>query len=179
MAEKTTVAFRIDESIKEEWEKAAKRPQYDSLSHLIRLAVQREIAEKETAPEATDTGTADKDSEVLQSITKVERIVTDVKDEVEAIGRESRAEELFELEQVLLEVLPAMSKDTEEDLFTGPDTGEAESALSNSTPRDIAARVGADTSDVADALERLDENTGQVQSVENRESGETYYWRVE
>jgi len=176
MAEKTTVAFRIDESVKEEWEDAAEGPEYDSLSHLIRLAVQREIADTQTprTDAQTDAETTE-DGEVLQSLTRIERAVTDVQDEMEALGRESRAEELYDLEQVLLEVLPTASKKLDPTSELEPDKLEAEAT----TPRNVAGRIGADTSDVSDALERLDENTGHVRSAEHRESGESYYWRVE
>lgn len=176
MAEKTTVAFRVDEAVKQEWEEAAEGPEYDSLSHLIRLAVQREIADTETAHTDAQTdveiGT---DSEVLQSLNRIERAVTDVQNEMEALGRESRAEELYDLEQVLLEVLPTASKELDPTEELEPDKLEAGAT----TPHNVAGRIGADTSDVADALERLDENTGQVQSAEHRETGETYYWGVE
>jgi len=175
MGEKTTVAFRVDESVKQEWEDAADSPEYDSLSHLIRLSVQKEIADTETAhTEAQTKVEVAEDSEVLQSLNRIERVVEDVQDEVEAVGRESRAGELYDLEQVLLEVLP-----------TAPESyhpGEGESANiedANATPHDIAGKIGADTSDVSDALERLEENTAQVRDTTSRDTGETYYWRVE
>jgi antitoxin component of RelBE/YafQ-DinJ toxin-antitoxin module len=176
MAEKTTVAFRVDESVKQEWEDAAEGPEYDSISHLIRLAVQREIADTQTTrTDAQTDAEATTDSEVLQSLTRIERTVTDMQDEMEALGRESRAEELYDLKQVLLEVLPTASKELDPTEELEPDKLEAGAT----TPHSVAGRIGADTSDVADALERLDENTGQVRSVEDRETGETYYWGVE
>lgn len=175
MAEKTTVAFRVDESVKQEWEDAADSPEYDSLSHLIRLSVQKEIADTETAHTEPQPGvTVAEDSEVLQSLNRIERVVEDVQDEVEAVGRESRAGELYDLEQVLLEVLP-----------TAPESyhpGERESANiedANATPHDIAGKIGADTSDVSDALERLEENTAQVRDATRQDTDETYYWRIE
>jgi antitoxin component of RelBE/YafQ-DinJ toxin-antitoxin module len=175
MAEKTTVAFRVDESVKQEWEDAADSPEYDSLSHLIRLSVQKEIADTETAHTGAQTKVeVAEDSEVLQSLNRIERVVEDVQDEVEAAGRESRAGELYELEQVLLEVLP-----------TAPESyhpGEGDSASiedANATPHDIAGKIGADTSDVSDALERLEENTAQVRDATRQDTDETYYWRIE
>jgi antitoxin component of RelBE/YafQ-DinJ toxin-antitoxin module len=175
MAEKTTVAFRVDESVKSEWEDAAGGLEYDSLSHLIRLSVQKEIADTETPHTGVQVSVeGTEDSEVLQSLNRIERVVEDVQDEVEAVGRESRAEELFDLEQVLLEVLP-----------TAPETyhpGEGESASiedANTTPHGIAGRIGADTSDVSDALERLAENTAQVKDATRQDTDEVYYWGVE
>lgn len=175
MGEKTTVAFRVDESVKQEWEDAADSPEYDSLSHLIRLSVQKEIADTETAHTEAQTGVkVAEDSEVLQSLNRIERVVEDVQDEVEATGRENRADELYDLEQVLLEVLP-----------TAPESyhpGEGDSSGiedANTTPHGVAGRIGADTSDVSDALERLAENTAQVRDATRQDTDEIYYWRVE
>jgi len=174
MGEKTTVAFRVDESVKKDWEEAAEDPEYDSLSHLIRLSVQKEITDTvghtgpQTAPEETGNG------EVLQYLNRIERVTEDVQDEVKALGRESRAEELYDLEQVLLELLP----ETPESYHPQEDE-QSPIEDANPTPHDIAGRIGADTSDVSDALERLANNTGQVRSVASNASGDTYYWSVE
>jgi antitoxin component of RelBE/YafQ-DinJ toxin-antitoxin module len=166
MAEKTTVAFRVDETVKSEWEDAAESPEYDSLSHLIRLSVQKEITETETKRPQEDPGSG-LNSEALQSLNRVERVVEEIEDEVKAVARESRAEELYDLEQVLLEVLPTAP----ESYFPNP--GEADPEEVGQKPREVAARIGADTSDVSDALESLDDKTGQVRSHRS------YYWRAE
>jgi len=166
MAEKTTVAFRIDESVKEEWEDAAEGPEYDSLSHLIRLSVQREITDTNTASRTARADTVE-DSEVLSSLTRLERTVEDIQDEVKAVSREKESEELYSLEQVLLEVLPTAP----ETYAPGPQ--EPKPGSVGQKPREVAARIGADTSDVSDTLERLSNRTGQVRSSNG------YYWRVE
>lgn len=171
MAEKTTVAFRIDEDVKTEWEEAAESPEYESLSHLIRLSVQREIAGEGRQRTAED-GQTETDGEVQQSLNRLERTVGEMHDELEALGREGRAEELYDLEQVLLEVLPTAPSGLQE-----PDAGQLEDGAM--TARGVAGRIGADTSDAADALERLAENTAQVQEATHRETDETYYWRAE
>lgn len=177
MAEKTTVAFRVDDAVKEEWENAAERPEYDSLSHLIRLAVQREIADTE-APTATqeDSG-VDTDGEVLESLSRLERITEEIQEEVEATARESRAEELYDLEQVLLEVLPTteMGDLTPEQV----DVDDPEYDPEGMTPEDIAARIGADEGDVSDTLNRLHENTGQVERREIPFDSQPRYVRKE
>jgi Arc/MetJ-type ribon-helix-helix transcriptional regulator len=165
MAEQTTVAFRVDESAKAKWEDAVESPEYHSLSHLIRLSVQKEI----TGSEGTDTqpdNTPAENSEVLDSLTRLERTVDDIQDELDAVSRENRSEELFDLEQVLLEVLPTAP----ETYSPGPDEPEAEEV--GQKPREVAGRIGADSSDVSEALEGLANTTGQVRSFQN------YYWRV-
>lgn len=167
MAEKTTVAFRIDESVKEEWENAAEGPEYDSLSHLIRLSVQREITDTETAPRTAqaDTGTPG-DSEILQSLNRLEKTTGNIQDEVEAFSRERESEEMYDLKQVLLEVLPTAPGTYAPSHEVPPsDVGER--------PRTVAGRIGADTSDVSDTLEDLDKGLGMVDSRKG------YYWKVE
>lgn len=174
MAEKTTVAFRIGESVKEEWEEAAEGPEYDSLSHLIRLAVQREISGENARTEAQTDTTVEAEGEILESLNRIERVVTDVQEEVEATARESRAEELYDLEQVLLEILPTLPQSMDPAQVTPEqlDSGAA-------SPRELAGRIGADTSDVTDALERLEENTSQVRVAKATDTDEAQYWRVE
>ena len=167
MAEKTTVAFRLDESVKKEWEDAAEGPEYQSLSHLIRLAVQREIAGEESAPRTAEADTESAtDSEVLESLNRLERDIGDIQDEMKAVSRESQSEKLFDLKQVLMEVLVTVPEDYQ------PNNEIPPSSLGEK-PRTVAGRIGADTSDVTEALEELDDNVGQIRS----HSG--YYWRIE
>lgn len=169
MAEKTTVAFRIDESRKSEWEIAAEGPEYDSLSHLIRLAVEREIAESGTASRnapADTEGTVDQ--EVLESLSQIERVTEEIQEELKAVGREEQAGRYYDLEQVLLEILPSAPSSYVPSSPEDPDPPEV-----GQTPRDIAGKIGADTSDVEEALDSLDEKVGQVQSMAG------HYWRRE
>lgn len=168
MAETTTVAFRIDESVKKEWETAVEGPEYNSLSHLIRLAVQRELADTETAnTDAQGEVSIDENSEVLQSLNRVERVVEDIQDEVNAVSRERHSEELYDLKQVLLEVLPTAPETYQ------PGPREPDPSTVGEKPRDMAAKIGADTSDVSDVLEELANSIGQVRSTHN------FYWKAE
>lgn len=184
MAEKTTVAFRVDESVKQEWEEAADDPEYDSLSHLIRLAVQREIADTETPPPGAQTATdMEGDGEALQSLNRIERVVEDLQDEIEAVGRESRAEELYDLEQVLLEVLPTVEQTTIQDLkdYSPASIDEDDPSYDpeGETPETIAARIGADEQVVSNALNQLSDNTSQVRRSEIAFDHQPRYMRVE
>lgn len=183
MGEKTTVAFRVDESVKSNWEEAAESPEYDSLSHLIRLSVQKEIAETES-PRGETQPSADLggDSEVLESLTRLERTVDSIQDELNAVGREDRAEELYDLEQVLFEILPVADNSLEDytpgegmDLHT-PGEGRNVEPL---TPEDAANRIGADIGDVTTALNALTEKTTTVQRSEEPFGDEVRYWRRE
>lgn len=176
MSEKTTVAFRISESVKQEWEEAAKsNEEYNSVSHLIRLAVQRELQGSTESQTPTEAPT---DPEVLKSLRELEASVESIQDEVEVLSRESKADELYSIEQVLLEVLPGVSQD--EDPYANPHLPTSEAVEGYPTAHDIAGRIGADTSVVKDTLERLTENTSTVRTISPQDEGdELYCWKVE
>ena len=172
MGEKTTVAFRINEGVKEEWEEAANGPEYDSLSHLIRLSVQREIAETEAGETDAQAGVA-AGGEVLKSLNRLEKSVEEIQDEMEAVGRENQAEEMYELEQVLLEILPSG------DVDLTADNPALSGDLEPATASGMAGRIGADEQRVFDALNRLADNTGQVRRSQTVFDEQPGYWRVE
>ena len=174
MSEKTTVAFRIDESVKKEWEEAAEAPEYNSLSHLIRLAVQREITDTEGGETGISTDkNSQRDAEILELLNQIESTVTDVQAGVQALETESESENLYALEQVLLEVLPKASQDDPDTVPPGIFEKEGERVQS------LADRIGADKPPVADALDRLTSETGLVDRKLGPSNDEYYYWRVE
>lgn len=179
MGEKTTVAFRVDEAVKQEWEEAAEGPEYDSLSHLIRLAVQRELTDEQTTHAGTQA-TSEADSELLQSLNRLEREVKEIQNELGAVGRETRAEELYDLEQVLLEVLPTVEPSSMGDWSpTEVDEENPEYDPEGETPETLAARIGAEEQAVSDALNRLHENTSQVERREIPFDNAPRYVRIE
>lgn len=176
MTEKTTVAFRIAQSVRDEWDTAVdENPEYQSLSHLIRLSVQRELndVDREVEP-STDNSQDASNGEILESLTRVERVVDSIQDEVKATGREQRSEGLYDLQQVLLELLPTDDRPPSE---VRPSREDEEQRFKQgaTTAEDLAARIGAKTSDVGTALERLADDTGMVQT--HTIDGTPYYWR--
>ena len=172
MGEKTTVAFRVDESVKQEWEDAADGAEYDSLSHLIRLSVQKEITDTETAQTDAPAG-VEADSEVLESLNRLEKTVEEIHDEMGAVSREKQAGKLYDLEQVLLEVLPTYDPNLQD--LQNP----TESDIETVTPEEVAARIDADEQDVSDALNRLADNTGQVHRTQTAFDDQPAYVGVE
>lgn len=175
MSEKTTVAFRISESVKQEWDDAAESSeQYNSVSHLIRLAVQREL-EGRTEPQTPAEAPAN--PEVQKSLRELEAAVRGIQDEVELLSRDSKADELYSIEQVLLEVLPSVDRD--EDPYADPHISPSEALKGYPTAHDIAGRIGADTSVVRDTLEKLTENTSTVRTMSLGDGDEIYCWKVE
>lgn len=168
MPEKTTVAFRVDPDVKADWEESAESPEYNSLSHLIRLSVQREITDGSPQKEPQTESLQSEEGEVLQSLTRIERTVDQLKTEVETVSRENQAEELYDLEQVLLEILPSAP-----DGYIPNSPNDPSPETVGEDARSLAGRIGSDTTDVSEALEKLTENTAQVRSSNGN------YWRVE
>ena len=176
MAEKTTVAFRIAQSVRDDWDEAVEdSPEYQSLSHLIRLSVQRELADTDREVVSSPDNNEDtSNSEILKSLTRVERAVDSIQDEMKAAGREQRAAETFNLQRVLLELLTTDERPVS-DVLPAHEGEEATFKQASDTADELAARIGANTSDVANALEQLTENTGVVQGHTLDDT--TYYWR--
>lgn len=170
MPEKTTVALRIAESVKNEWEAAAEGPEYDTLSHLIRLAVQREIAGDCKPQAAQEDEGSDSTGEVLQQLSQIERSIAELQETTDIVREDIQAEAASDLEQVLFEVLPTASMDVEAALEDYDIEQNAD------TPQEVAKRIGADATTVTDVLKRLEANTAAIRSVSNR-AGETFYWR--
>jgi Arc/MetJ-type ribon-helix-helix transcriptional regulator len=169
MGETTTVAFRIDESIKKEWEEAVESPEYNSLSHLIRLSVQKEISDTGSGGKGTE-GSVEADGEIIDSLNKLEREVDSIQNEVSALSREDEAETLYDLEQVLLEILPEVNAIENIGSLHELDIDPA-------YPSELAGRIGAEEEEVTNALNRLAENTSQVRRQEGVFGEETGFWR--
>lgn len=171
MGETTTVAFRIDESIKKEWEEASENPEYNSLSHLIRLSVQKEISDTNSVQE-DNQDSVETEGEIIGSLNKLEREIGSIQNELSALSREDEAESLYDLEQVLLEILPEI--DVTESIGSGKGI-ETDPAH----PSELAGRIGANEEDVTNALNHLTENTSQVRRTDVAFNQEAGYWRVE
>lgn len=87
MAERPTIAFRVDESQKDEWETYAREnDEYDSLSHLIRVAVAHEMSDR-YGPAGQGGGASGGGSEqvgeLVTAVEKMQRRLADVEDSVE------------------------------------------------------------------------------------------------
>jgi Arc/MetJ-type ribon-helix-helix transcriptional regulator len=170
MGETTTVAFRIDESIKKEWEEAVESPEYNSLSHLIRLSVQKEISDTNSGAKNTESG-EEANGEIIDSLNKLEREIDSIQNEVSALSREDEAETLYDLEQVLLEILPEVDPTEHIGSLHEVDIDPA-------YPSELAGRIGSEEEEVTNALNRLAENTSQVTRQEGMLGEETGFWRA-
>lgn len=171
----TTVALRVPESKKEEWEQiVSESPEYDSVSHLIRLAVQKEITgESDRRESATNDDTGDT-SEVLSELQRLQGGFERIEREIDALKREQEPQ--YDLDKILLEVLPEQPDGTRDDAMSdsGPEPGDV-----GMPPQEVADRIGGDLDEISGALGRLVKNLKSVQSVTDRETNVPYYWVIE
>lgn len=165
------INIRVDEDRKERWKEAAEEaPEYDGLTHLIRLAVEKELTEDEspdttTSPATVETASNDMLREVKGNTERIEDGITDVKARLSQIESRVGGQAEFSLRAAIRETLPVPE--------SGPNAKPAEDGL---TEKEIAARLNADRDDVTEALDAL-ENEGEVRSLTGGSPQKTVYVR--
>jgi hypothetical protein len=84
MANKPTIAFRVSEGQKSEWEQFAENnDEYDSLSHLIRVAVSHEMSDQYGPNDGSSTvegGSNEQIGELVTAVNKMQGRLEDVED---------------------------------------------------------------------------------------------------
>jgi cell fate (sporulation/competence/biofilm development) regulator YlbF (YheA/YmcA/DUF963 family) len=88
MDNKPTIAFRVSEGQKTEWEKYAdNNDEYDSLSHLIRVAVSHEMSDQYgpngNSSTVEGTGSSEQIGELVTAVNKMQTRLEDVEDAVQ------------------------------------------------------------------------------------------------
>jgi len=87
MANKPTIAFRVSEGQKSEWENYAdNNDEYDSLSHLIRVAVSHEMSDQYGPNDGSSTvegGSNEQIGELVTAVNKMQTRLEDVEDAVQ------------------------------------------------------------------------------------------------
>ena len=136
------INIRVDEDRKQRWKIAAEEsPEYDGLTHLIRLSVEKELAEDESTDSgaslaSTEAASSDMLREVKGNTERIEDGVTDVKARLRQIEERVGGQAEFSLRAAVRETLRA-----------------AEDGL---TAGQIAARLNARESDVKEALDSME-----------------------
>ncbi|MGB9953568.1 hypothetical protein ACOZ4F_14370 [Haloarcula marismortui] len=139
------INIRVDQERKDRWKEAAtESAEYDGLTHLIRLAVEKELTEDESgdsgAPQASaEAASSDMMREVKGNTERIEDGVTDVKARLRQLEERVGGQAEFSLRAAVRETLRA-----------------AEDGL---TAREIAARLNAKAVDVQEALEAMEGDT--------------------
>ena len=180
------INIRVDEGRKKRWKQAAEEsPEYDGLSHLIRLAVEQELAEggggSDTGSQATlDEGSTDLLREVKGSTDRVEGGIEDVKARLRRLEeRVGQTGPKFSLKAAVRETLNTRP---EGEIVDGPD-GPTELEPTESpeeyglTLTQVAARLNADESEVEEALNTL-EQEGEIRSLGGSTEDGWLYFRV-
>ena len=179
MGEKVTKTVKVSASKADDWEAYIEENEHvDSMSHLIRLSVQREIQGKyKEAQRTATTDTADAASgEVLTTLRQIETGIGDLEDRLSAIERVNESDAGYDLKKAVYTLLP---KDPEHVNPAGEIASEVPYLPEDSgaiTAREIAQQLGADTEEVKDTLDELVETTGQVECNDTNHDGD-YYWK--
>ena len=172
MVETTVVSVKIPRETKRTWEEYAEaNPDVDSVSHLIRLSVTKEMNRSNESREDTSIQQVEASAEVLEALKRIRNSIDEVDDRLTSIEKESKAEGPgFDVQNTVFDLLPesAMPPDKLEPI----DYSDSEAV----TPTEIADTLGIPEEDVARALIRLHEDMATV--VRSRGSdGELLYWR--
>jgi hypothetical protein len=159
MGERPTIAFRVDAEQKSEWEQyAAEEDEYDSLSHLIRVAVAHEMSDR-YGPVGQGGGTdggggGEKIGELVTAVDKMQRRLADVEDTVEdateAAYSGSKVPDDTPTEGELLAALPR---------------GEENAIMTEAVAAEVGATGPALVNWVGLELHHMEEETDAIKSV--------------
>ena len=185
MGEKTQVNIRIDEAKKQDWcEYAEESAEYTSLSHLMRLAVEREIAGNHSPDSGQD---ADVDlSPVLSRIEELDDTVSTMAAQMDALetGQFADSEQIDEMTDRLYDIIPRREVGERETVVSAArdyvedadywldkkdaslaDLAEAEPDLGYGIVEAYRRMLGADEYEIRQAIDRLDDYSSRIEHV--------------
>lgn len=176
---KTTKTVKVPESKADEWDEyIAENAHVDSVSHLIRLSVQRELnGNYNRSQTVSDNSDDTRSGELLTALKQIQTSMDDLEERMSAIERVDEAEANYDLKKAIYEILPA---DTELNSPIGTvdeiPKPESPDELGVMTPQEVAQKLGADVTEVEKTLKELVETTGQVQRSDSNHDG-NHYWK--
>jgi len=152
MGNRPTIALRVDKAQKDKWESHADtNPEYDSLSHLLRVAVAHEMSDQYgPLSQAGGSGAGQELGELVTTVDKVERRLGEVE---EAIDDATRA----------MNTGGGVSEETLTTVYNALPRG---SGGQPTTAEGIAEGLNVDSDTVRVALEQLHETTAAVRKQE-------------
>jgi len=170
MADTTVVSVKIPRDMKQTWEEyAEENPDVDSVSHLIRLSVMKEMNASDESETGSSVEQAEAPAEVLKSLKRIQNSISEVDDRLTAIEKGSKAEGPgFEVQNTVFEILPEVAMPPS----LPPEDLDTEKTV---TPAEVAETVGLPEEDVSKALIMLHENMNQVVRAKGPD-GELLYW---
>jgi len=181
MGNKTVKTVKVDQSTADDWQEHVDENAYvDSISHLIRLSVQKEVNGdyelQNRGKGDSDAETSGDSGEVLTHLQNIETAIGDLEERLAAVEDVESAEAGYSLKKAVWEVLPEEPSEVIEDEIPEVYGDEGFDDLDVITPREIAQRLGAEVSEVEDTLDELSESTGQVQRSDENYDG-NHYWK--
>jgi len=183
-----TKTVKVPESIAEDWDDYIdENAHVDSISHLIRLSVQRERNGRYNQPQTRSDDASDDASsgEVLTTLRQIQTGIDDLEERMSALERVEEAEANYDLKKATFSTLP---EPPEGEVVEVPEPGASKDSIEQHiaqkyppdfavTSDEIARQLGAETADVEEALSHLRDTTGQVRRVSGGSENRTYYWR--
>jgi hypothetical protein len=186
MGEKTQLNIRIDEAKKKDWcEYAEESTEYTSLSHLMRLAVEREMAGTHS-PDAGQNDEVDL-APLLSRIEELDDTVSTMAAQMDALetGQFADSAEIDEMADRLYDIIPRRKLDERETVVSAArdyiedadywldqkdgslaDLADAEPDLGYGIVEAYRRMLGADEYEMRQAIDRLDDYSSRVEHVE-------------
>ena len=175
MGTKQVKTVKVSEESLEDWEEyIEENPEVESVSHLIRLSVQKEISGEYDLDKRRASAQSDSDGEAMDKVlTRLRKIQTgqqDIEDRLTALEQADSQEDTYDVQRAAFNALPTPPETTK----PVEETDYSEWAA---TIPQVANQIGAEPETVKQALEKV-EATGQVRSVVGGPENKAYYWKV-
>jgi len=166
MGEKTTKTVKVPSLRAEEWDSYVEdNAEVDSISHLIRLSVERELQGRYEEPQMSSEHSGNAASgEVLTVLRQLQTGINDLEERMNALETVGEAEANYNLRKAVFSFLPEERSSMEFE----------EWAIKC---EELAQKLGADEQDVQDTLRNLEEELGQVVSVTGGPDSETRWFK--
>lgn len=183
MTDKTQVNIRVLEETKSRWDEALESPQYDSLTHLITLSVEKELNSDESSQTSTSDAGATAEAireEVAPTLEKIHRGVDSLDGRIDRLETEVQSQgPEYDMEKAVIDVLPTPPEGVEKH-----DQVEKWAMTSEEVHDALDSRgIIIDKPDVRNTLTGLVDTNGFVKQREGRDDvpseRDTVFWRVE
>ena len=171
----------VSEEQKQEWKEATEddTAEYTSLSHLVRTAVQREIADENPIR----GGNGEIPTELQESILSMADTIDSIDSRLSSVQRRlnklevESGEEALDVQQRILQVLPTPPEGQETPIGERATAEQSDIQKWAASVPEVASQVNADTETVEKVLEQLSEETGIVQCRIGGEPARKWYFR--
>lgn len=171
--EYTTVSVRVTEEKRQKWEDYIPECDAENVSQLVRMSVKHEIDGRADVPQTTEqTIEPEVMGEVTEGIDTLQQSLRDVQTRISVIEEEIEVTDAMDIQDAVFRALPTPPSEQDEIEHT-------QFAKWAKTPDDIAMSIARSKDSVTDALENLEEVSGQVRSVVGGPNDERYYWKRE